>query len=71
MAVSFIGGGNWSTLRKPPTCCKSLTNIITYKCIIEYPRLSGIRTHNGSGDRHHTDCISSFIVSSTPLHEQG
>ena len=21
--VSFIGGGNRSTLRKPPTCCKS------------------------------------------------
>jgi hypothetical protein len=27
--VSFIGGGNWSTRRKPPTCCKSLTNFIT------------------------------------------
>ena len=26
MAVSFISGGNWSTRRKPPTCCKSLTN---------------------------------------------
>jgi len=26
MAVSFIGGGTW---RKPPTCCKSLTNLIT------------------------------------------
>jgi hypothetical protein len=23
VAVSFIGGGNW---RKPPTCCKLLTN---------------------------------------------
>ena len=29
MAVSFIGGGNWSTRRKPPTCCRSLTNFIT------------------------------------------
>jgi hypothetical protein len=29
MAVSFIGGGNWSTRRKPPTCRKSLTNFIT------------------------------------------
>ena len=29
MAVSFIGGGNFSTRRKPPTCCKSLTNFIT------------------------------------------
>jgi len=29
MAVSFIGGGNLCTLRKPPTCRKSLTNFIT------------------------------------------
>jgi len=29
MAISFIGGGNVSTRRKPPTCHKSLTNIIT------------------------------------------
>ena len=27
--VSFIGGGNWSTLRKPSTCRKSLTNFNT------------------------------------------
>jgi hypothetical protein len=25
----FIGGGNRSTQRKPPTCRKSLTNVIT------------------------------------------
>jgi len=24
VAVSFIGGGNWSTWGKPPTCRKSL-----------------------------------------------
>jgi hypothetical protein len=30
------GKGNWSTQRKPPTCRKSLTNIITYKYISEY-----------------------------------
>ena len=35
VSVSFIGGGNWSTQRKPPTCYKSLTNFIT-KCCIEY-----------------------------------
>ena len=29
VAVSFIGGGNWSARRKPPTCRKSLTNFIT------------------------------------------
>jgi hypothetical protein len=33
--VSFIGGGNRSTRRKPHTCCKSLTNVIT-QCCIEY-----------------------------------
>jgi len=29
VAVSFIGGGNRRTRRKPSTCCKSLTNFIT------------------------------------------
>jgi hypothetical protein len=29
VAVSFIGGENPSTWKKPPTCCKSLTNFIT------------------------------------------
>ena len=33
MKVSFIGGGNWSTRRKPQTCRKSLTNCITQCCI--------------------------------------
>jgi len=27
VAVSFIGGGNRSTRRKPPTCRKSLTTL--------------------------------------------
>ena len=30
MAVSFIGGGNRSTRRKPPPCRKSMTNIMLY-----------------------------------------
>jgi hypothetical protein len=33
MAVSFIGEVNWSTRKKPPTCCKSLKNFITSSCI--------------------------------------
>jgi hypothetical protein len=37
--------GNRRTWRKPPICRKSLTNFITY-------RLSWIRTHNVSWDRH-------------------
>jgi len=28
MEASFIGGGNQRTLRKPPTCRKSLTNFM-------------------------------------------
>jgi hypothetical protein len=29
VAVSFIGGGNQKTRRKPPNCCKSQANLIT------------------------------------------
>jgi hypothetical protein len=29
VVVGFIGGGNWSTQRKPLTFRKSLTNFIT------------------------------------------
>jgi len=29
VAVSFIGGGNRSTQRKPPICHSSMTNFIT------------------------------------------
>jgi hypothetical protein len=38
VAVSFLGGGNQSTGRKPSTCRKSLTNFITLSCI-EYTSL--------------------------------
>jgi hypothetical protein len=31
--VSFIGGGDRDTRRKPPTCRKSLKNFITYSCV--------------------------------------
>jgi hypothetical protein len=33
VVICFIGGGNRSTQRKQPTCCKSLTIFITYCCI--------------------------------------
>jgi hypothetical protein len=29
VVVSFIGGGNRNTRRKPPTCHKSLTNVVS------------------------------------------
>jgi hypothetical protein len=35
VAVSFIGGRNQRTVRKPPACHKSLRNFIT-QCCIEY-----------------------------------
>jgi len=50
MAVNLIGGENW---RKPPTCCKLLTNFITYCCIEYTSPWTGVWTHNSSsGDRH-------------------
>jgi hypothetical protein len=43
----FIGGGNWSTRRKPTTCCKSLTNFISLKPTqIKKNQFFGISTNN-------------------------
>jgi len=53
MTVSFIGRGNWSTQRKPLTCRKSLTSLITYyDVVLSTPRLIGIRTYNVRGNWH-------------------
>jgi hypothetical protein len=49
VAVSFIGGGNRMTRRKPPTCRKPLTNCITKFVNLA---LTDIRIHNISGDWH-------------------
>ena len=51
VAISFIGGGNWSARRKPQTCHKSLTNL-SHNVVSSTPRLRKIWTHNVSGDRH-------------------
>jgi hypothetical protein len=53
MAVSFIGEGNPSTRRKPPTCHKSLANFITYIMVYRvYLTMNRVQTHSISGDRH-------------------
>ena len=57
VVVSFIGEGNRSTWRKPPTCHKSLTNFIILSCI-EYSSPSAgleVTTPVVIG----TDCIGS------------
>jgi hypothetical protein len=45
MGVSFIGGENRSTWRKPH-------QTISHNDVSSTPRLSGIRSHNVTGDRH-------------------
>jgi hypothetical protein len=59
VAVSSIGGGNRSTLRKPPTCRKSLTNFIRYCCT---PRPERKSNHNISSDSKWPGTIYKFIV---------
>jgi hypothetical protein len=46
VTVSFIGGGNRRTQRKPPTCCKSLTKLYHILLHGEHLSMSGIQTHN-------------------------
>ena len=57
MAVSFIVGRNWSTRRKPPTCCKSLTNFIT-SSFINWVHLAMSRLNLTTLVVICTDCIS-------------
>ena len=50
VAISFIGGGNRSTRKKPPTFHKSLTNFIhEHSAGFE---LTKVRTNKFSGNRH-------------------
>jgi hypothetical protein len=54
VAVSFIGGGNRRTQRKPQTCRKSLTNLshnVVHLGLVE------IRTHNKSICEENFNCI--------------
>ena len=45
----FIGGGNRSIQWKPSTCHRQT---LSHNVLSSTPRLSGVRTHNISGDRH-------------------
>ena len=45
----FIGGGNRSIQWKPLTCHRQT---LSHNVLSSTPRLSGVRTHNISGDRH-------------------
>jgi hypothetical protein len=47
VAISFIGGGNRSTRRKPLTCRKSLTTL-SHTVVSRTPRYERIRTRNFS-----------------------
>ena len=62
----FIGGGNRSTQRKPPTCRKSLTNFITYGLYIAHNIvIYGIRSHNVSGDIY--KLIAHLVINPTTI----
>jgi hypothetical protein len=49
VAVSFIGGGNRTTRRKPLTFRKIMKIFIPHDVLSSTPLLSEIRTHNISG----------------------
>ena len=48
VAVSFIGGGNWSTQRKTLTCRKSVTHYYHIMLHRVHLSMTGIRTQNFS-----------------------
>jgi len=50
MVVIFIGGGNHSTQRKPPTCHKSLTIKLYHIFYTVHLTMSRIQTQNFIGD---------------------
>jgi hypothetical protein len=48
VAVSFISGGNWSTRRKTPSCCKSLTKYVPNNMILKVDiKLFQTKTNSG------------------------
>jgi hypothetical protein len=64
VALSFIGGGNRSTRRKPPTCPMTLTNyhIMLYR--VHFP-MGEIRTHTFNGkSNYHTITVKLYFLNS-------
>jgi hypothetical protein len=57
MAVCFVGGGNWSTRRKPLCVWKTLI----YNVVLSTPHLSGTWTHNASGNRQWFNISNQYI----------
>jgi hypothetical protein len=70
VAVSFIGGGNWSIGRKPPTCHKSLTNFYHIMlCLVHLARTRFELTTWRKAPtcrKSLTKLLSHNVVSSTP-----
>ena len=68
VALSFIGGGNRSTRRKPPTCHMKLTNyhIMLYR--VHFP-MGEIRTHtfNGKSNYHTITVTPRVFLSLIPV----
>jgi hypothetical protein len=65
MVVNFIGGGNWSALRKLPTCRKSLTNFVTYCCIEYTSPWTGFELTKLIGTEYTGSCKSNYHTITT------